>query len=247
MNSPKPGTDGIYNIVSYDGPLYRCLRWEMRGWYRFCSGGVIAGVMAQNRKGMRNRPDTRKRFDMDLLQMDIPERVYTIKAYFDATQGLDSPRYRAGGTHFDLPAEYQYACILEALYYKWMDGQGGTDMWAGNQMNAKTFGVADKVATRGDNLCCYGFGEYLDDLADKGIVRSTKLTNVDGAHGGKCTTWLACIIDDETEVYLADKLAEIHGHLRYLAAYQGHCANKYKDEMAQERTENQIIKDMWED
>jgi hypothetical protein len=82
---------------------------------------------------------------MDLLQMDIPKKVYTIQDYFERVDS--APIYRSGGTHFDLPIEYNYAAVLSSIFYKWKTGQGGNEMWAGNSMNAKTFGIADKERT----------------------------------------------------------------------------------------------------
>jgi hypothetical protein len=70
---------------------------------------------------------------------------------------------------------------------------------------------------------------------------------VAGAHGGHCTTWLACIRDDETEAYLEDILDKINGHLQYLARYKKYCRFKYNEEIHQERTEDQMITDLWEE
>jgi len=243
MSLPLPKSDGIYNVVSYQGTLYRKPTYKMSGWQQFCSGGIISNMSANYSKGCINDRKKRQHWDTKLLQTEL-KNVNTIADY---VRFISNEPMCAGGSHLDLPAVYWFDYFLEEITEKSNYGNGGENMWAGNQQTAKTFVVADRVSeTRCLNVKCAGFGLYLEDLQTKGIVRCSKLTNVMGAHGNSCTSWLFAVRLDKVDKYLKDQLHRVNQHIEYLKEYKAHLiAEGAQVECTKNELEEAAITDAW--
>lgn len=240
MSLPLPSkTDGILNVVTNRQALYYNPKFEIRGWYRFCSGGVIAGVSGKYRRHAYNDGAKRHTLDKALLQCDIPVTpIPTFSSYEILRNQV------AGHSHFDLPREYLYDYILEQVLRKATYGTGGTDMWAGNGYASKTFVLGDRKHTS-KTVCVDGFARYLEELQEQGVTRVVRMTDVDGAHGGVCTSWLATIREENAEEYLEGRLVRVNAHVDYLREYKKAIAPALTAEEQREITENDIIVNYW--
>ena len=238
MSLPLPSkTDGILNVVSYPDMLYSAPKYEIRGWYRFCSGGVVAGISGRYRRHVRNNPTRRGTLDNALMHHVLPADPITSFAEYN--------RLRVDGllneSHLDLPLDYLYDHILEAVFIKSVKGQGGIDMWAGNSYPSKTFVLGDRQRKEW-TPSVRGFARYLERLQKQGVSRVVRLTDVPGAHGSVCTSWLVTLREDEAREYLEERLIRVNAHLNYLKEYKKAIAPQV--ELTQ-ITENDLILSQW--
>jgi len=228
---------GIYNIITNKEWLCYSPQMSMRGWHRFCSGAVVAGISSNGRPASRGRLVKRQYLDRQLLNYDGTFDGYTtIKEYVD-----NKKKNSAGQSHFDIPIEYIYAWVLECLYYKHMEGIGGKDMWGHNKYHAKTFVLAD-VAIRGKGIVCVAnFCKWLE--SKRPLVNITRHGPVEGAHGGKCTSWLVDINPTLTKEYLNEMVHNLNAHMKYLEEYRDNLCKAGL--VAEHITENEQITQLW--
>lgn len=227
---------GIYDIVSNKEWLYYRPRFEMKGWHKFCSGAVVAGITANARPSTRGVKQRREYLDRQLLNYGGTfDGLNSIKEYFDRANTV------RGQGHFDIPIEYAHAFLLERLYYKHTDGRGGTDMWGHNAYKSKTFVLADSARDDPHVVCVTTFCKWLESLGP--IVNVTRHGPVDGAHGGVCTSWLVDLNPALTQDYLRYLKSNLNDHLKYLDEYRQRLINKGRK--PEHITENEQIQQMW--
>jgi len=241
-------TKGLYNIVSSKANLYSNPQVEIQGWHRFCSGAIVSGIGGRVRTASRN----------DKVKRDVLDKLLVrYRGDFEPLNRIqkfkDMQKDQIGNTHFDLPLEYHYAWVLEQLFLKARDGYGGQNMWGNNTYPSKTFVMGDRTRDRdrdfGEirNPCVMGFAEHIGRrLAHKFICRMVRLTDVEGAHGGSCSSWLMTLNLTHCQSYLTVVRKRLNRHLKYIEEYRENLLtqSKYKGDVA-ELTEMEEIAHYW--
>ena len=234
FDNPKP----LYNLTTNKGRLHCRPRYELKGWHGFCTGGILAGITAHTQSELRNNPPRQRQFKKDLLRRGVLPPVPTIAAYF----GLIGKK--ALSSYLCVPRKYIHDYILYNLWLKSTTGEGGADMWGGNQYASKIFALGDRARRNEHGVSCHSFARYLKEHKD--ICRMVGLGRTAGAHGGEGHSWLFTIYADKAEKYFNGVLDELNEHLLYLNNYAKELRKKdeYKD-IVEIQTEDKKIHGLW--